>query len=155
MKPYVLVGPEVRTLISNTTGLEIPVIAARGLVFSAWTPEPEDIKRLAAGEPLWLVQRGEAIPEMHMVVGRKDAVVPEPVKNEAAAMRSPAVQREAAIEIATRKYAPMVERAMWAVLIVAVVAFVTYAIVQLSRHDWPALQPVTTAPATFHPYQVR
>jgi hypothetical protein len=149
MKPLVMTGAEVRTLMSNTTGLNIPVIAARGLVFSGWMPSPEDLKQLAAGEPLWLVQRGQHIPEMHMIVGRKEAVIPAPIKTEAAQMRSPEVQRRAKVEMLTRKYEGYVRAALLTLIVYATLV-VSY---WVGSHlgDLPPLPPPLPLPVQAYP----
>lgn len=108
MMPASMTGPEFRRLVSHSTGLEIPVIAAKGLVFSGWLPSKEDLQALQRGEPLWLVQRGEYIPEMHMIVGKKEAVVPFEIGKQAAAMLTPEVQRAAKIEVMAAKTAPWI-----------------------------------------------
>lgn len=108
MKPMLMSGPDVRYLESKTTGLQIPVVASRGLVFSPWVPSKEDIIAFEKGEPLWLVQRGDAIPEMHMIVGKRHEVVPPEIKREAIKVKDPLIQREIKIELAARKWGPLV-----------------------------------------------
>ena len=76
MIPAELKGPAVRTITSTVTGVAIPVISARGLVFSAWTPSPEELAAMAAGSPVWLVQRGPYIPDMTMRVGKEFDIIP-------------------------------------------------------------------------------
>ena len=63
-------------MVAASTGTKIPVITARGLVFSAWTPSPEELKQMQEGVPLWLIQKATFIPEMTMVVGERRMVVP-------------------------------------------------------------------------------
>lgn len=83
MLPIELKGTDVRFLVSSTTGLKVPVIAARGLVFSAWAPSPEELKQLNEGVPVWLVQRGVAVPEMTMIVAERRQVIPTDLAKEA------------------------------------------------------------------------
>jgi hypothetical protein len=61
---------------SVETGTDMTVIAAKGLVFSAWAPSPEELELLSGGHPLWLIQRGPFIPEMTLRVGSQENVVP-------------------------------------------------------------------------------
>lgn len=74
--PARMVGREVRTIVSPTTGIEIPVIAAKGMVFSCWTPSKEELVKINSGLPVWLIQRGPSIPEMTMLVGDRSEVIP-------------------------------------------------------------------------------
>ena len=78
-----LKGMDVRHLVSASTGLDIPVIAAKGMVFSAWEPSPEDIEKFKMGHPLWLIQKGIAVPEMTMLVATRNEVVPASYTREA------------------------------------------------------------------------
>lgn len=82
MIPARLLGKNVRTLVNSATGLSIPVIASRGMVFSAWTPSKEELSLLQDGKPVWLIQRGAHIPEMVMSVGEEQFVVPKDVRDE-------------------------------------------------------------------------
>ena len=125
MKPATISGKDVRFLTSPSTGIKIPVIAARGNVFSAWVPSPEDLDALKKGEPLWLVQRGDYIPEMHMVVGRRDTVVPVEFSLEAQKMLSPEVQHAARVEAAVQKYGTAVGYAVF-VLAAALIGGLAY-----------------------------
>ena len=93
MNPANIVGPGVRHMISQSTGMKIPTIAARGLVFTPWQPSPEEIQALEAGAFLWLVQRGTYIPEMSMMVGMQADVVPRDLQLEALEDVSPDRQR--------------------------------------------------------------
>ena len=63
-------------MASSHSGVQIPCIAARGLVFSAWTPSPEELAAINGGSPVWLVQRGPYIPDMAMRVGSELEVIP-------------------------------------------------------------------------------
>lgn len=85
MIPAELKGPAVRNITSTITGVVIPVISARGLVFSAWTPSPEELAALAKGSPLWLVQRGPYIPDMTLRVGAEFDVIPHDLMRDAVA----------------------------------------------------------------------
>lgn len=76
MLPVALNGAEVRTLKNNTTGDSLHVIASRGLVFSSWRFSPEELIAVKAGKPVWLIIRGELVPEMTMTVGDRNEVVP-------------------------------------------------------------------------------
>ncbi len=76
MEPAILRGPGVQVMLTPETKNEVHVISARGLVWSCWNPSPEDIVKLAAGEPLWLIQRGPFIPEMSMRVGKQEDTIP-------------------------------------------------------------------------------
>lgn len=69
-------GSEVRTLKNTNTGEELAVIAARGLVFSSWRFSPEELVAVRSGDPVWVVIRGEIVPEFHLQVGRRNEVVP-------------------------------------------------------------------------------
>lgn len=69
-------GSEVRTLKNHTTGAELAVIASRGMVFSSWRFSPEELVAVQSGKPVWVVIRGEAIPEFHLQVGDRNEVVP-------------------------------------------------------------------------------
>ena len=108
MGPLTMVGRDVRYLVSGNTGLKIPVISARGLVFSAWVPTPEDLELFKRGQPLWLVQRGEAIPEMHMIVGNKDQVIPAEIRRDSFDATAPTVTRQAEIEVLVERWGPLV-----------------------------------------------
>jgi len=80
MTPATLIGRGVRTIESTKTGIRIPVISAKGLVFSAWQPSPEELQDLLRGSYVWLVQRGPLIPEMTMQVGQEQDVIPSDVR---------------------------------------------------------------------------
>lgn len=80
MTPATLIGRGVRTIESAQTGIRIPVISAKGLVFSAWQPSPEELQDLLRGSYVWLVQRGPMIPEMTMQVGQEQDVIPGDVR---------------------------------------------------------------------------
>jgi hypothetical protein len=83
MIPANLSGREVQYMTSTSTGTKIPTIVSRGMVFTPWEASPEDLKLLQNGHFLWLVQRGDSIPDMHMVVGPYDQVVPTDMRLEA------------------------------------------------------------------------
>lgn len=76
MNAVALDGSEVRHLRNETTGDQLAVIAARGLVFSAWRPSPEEQLMLQAGKPVWVVMRGSIVPEFLLTVGDRNQVVP-------------------------------------------------------------------------------
>jgi len=76
MVSVALNGAEVRTLKNHTTGAELNVIAARGMVFSSWRPSPEEAVMLQSGKPVWVIIRGEIVPEFHLQVGDRNEVVP-------------------------------------------------------------------------------
>lgn len=71
-----LFGPGVQRLTSGETGIPFDAIAARGLVFTCWTPSPEELELLKSGLPVWLIQRGPFIPDMSMRVGKQEEVIP-------------------------------------------------------------------------------
>jgi len=78
-----LMGSEVRTLTNNTTGAELSVIASRGMVFSCWRFSREELADVASGKPVWLIIRGEVIPELVMAVGDRKQVVPPDIIKQA------------------------------------------------------------------------
>lgn len=82
MTPATLIGKNVQKLGPSTTGMVIPAIASRGLVFTAWTPSPEETEQIKRGKLVWLIQRGGYIPEMTMIVGDESNVVPVDIKLE-------------------------------------------------------------------------
>ena len=45
-------------------------------MFSSWTPSKEELELLNGGAPVWLIQKGNYIPEMTMMAGTRDMVVP-------------------------------------------------------------------------------
>lgn len=71
-----LSGPNVKQLVNPSTGVTVDVMSSRGMVFSCWTPSPEEIELLSNGKPLWLIQKGSHIPEMCLVVGDQSFIVP-------------------------------------------------------------------------------
>jgi hypothetical protein len=83
MIPALLVGPDVRTLKSQATGVNIPCISARGLVFMAFDPTPEEKQLISMGCPVWVVARGPFIPELTLRVGQKGEVVPHDLQRAA------------------------------------------------------------------------
>jgi hypothetical protein len=80
--PARLLGKNCQELTNTVTGEKIPVIASKGLVFSCWQFSPEEQKLVADGKPVWLVQRGEYIPDMVLSVGDEASVVPASVRKE-------------------------------------------------------------------------
>jgi hypothetical protein len=76
MNAVQLVGSEVRHLRNETTGDSLAVIAARGMIFSAWSASPEEKQALAAGKSVWVVMRGNMVPEFLLTVGDRNQVVP-------------------------------------------------------------------------------
>ena len=100
MLPVKLEGSEVRKL--SGAGMELAVITSRGLCFSAWSPSAEDLSAMGRGEPLWLVQKGSAIPAQHMVVGVKSAVIPPDMREEAVKTNTPAFKQ--LTDAVTRKH---------------------------------------------------
>ena len=82
MTPATLIGKNVQKLGPSTTGMVIPAIASRGLVFTAWTPSPEETEQIKRGKLVWLIQKGGYIPEMTMIVGDESNVVPTDIKLE-------------------------------------------------------------------------
>lgn len=76
MLPVELNGAEVRTLQNHTTGSRLHVIAARGMVFSSWRFSPEELAAVKLGKPVWVVIRGEIVPEFHLQAGDRNEVVP-------------------------------------------------------------------------------
>lgn len=71
-----LTGAEVRTLTNNVTGSRLNVIAARGMVFSSWRFSPEELAAVRSGKPVWVIMRGEIVPEFHLQVGDRNEIVP-------------------------------------------------------------------------------
>lgn len=108
MIPAQLAGKEVRQIYSPSTGISIPVIYGRGMVFSAWQASPEEIQKLKDGFPLWLIQRGTHIPEMTLVVAEKAEIVPRDIIIEAVSRENEDTEemvRKHKLEIAiTRKW---------------------------------------------------
>lgn len=76
MLPAAIDGSETRILKNQTTGSDLHVIASRGLVFSCWRPVGDELARMNAGEPIWVVIRGELVPEFNLTVGHRRTVVP-------------------------------------------------------------------------------
>lgn len=76
MNPVTLTGKGVRTLESTESGIRIPCFSAKGLVFTAWQPTPEELRELLKGSLIWIVQRGPYIPEMTVRVGEERDVIP-------------------------------------------------------------------------------
>jgi hypothetical protein len=74
-----LVGKNVHELVSPHSGVKVSVLVGNGMVFSSWLPSPEELELLNKGKAVWLVQRGNHIPEMTMAVGDEDFVVPREV----------------------------------------------------------------------------
>lgn len=95
-------GAEVRTLKNLTTGNELNVIAARGMVFSSWRPTREEMTALTSGKPVWVVIRGEMVPEFHLQVGdRNEVVPPEIIKR--AQKQDAILNSELGVEVQARK----------------------------------------------------
>lgn len=82
MTPAWLSGKNVQQLGPSTTGVVIPAITSRGLVFTAWVPSPEETEHIKKGKLIWLIQRGGYIPEMTLIVGDESNVVPADIKLE-------------------------------------------------------------------------
>ena len=76
MRSVELNGAEVRTLQNQTTGDKLHVIAARGMIFSSWRPSPEEKALLQMDKPVWVVMRGNMVPEFLLTVGDRNQVVP-------------------------------------------------------------------------------
>jgi hypothetical protein len=86
-------GSEVRTLTNQTTGSKLNVIAANGMVFSSWRFSQEELNGVKEGKPVWVIIRGELIPEFHLQVGDRYEVVPPEIikraKNAEAILSTP------------------------------------------------------------------
>jgi hypothetical protein len=80
MNPATLVGKGVRQLYSSESGIKIPCLSAKGLVFTAWIPSPEELEDIAKGQAIWLIQHGPYIPPMTMRVGDEKDVIPHDVR---------------------------------------------------------------------------
>ncbi len=123
-------GAEVRTLKNNTTGMELNVIAARGMIFSSWRPSREEMLALNAGKPVWVVIRGELVPEFTLAVGDRNEVVPPEIIRRA--QRQDAIikseEGQAAITQDNRKRA-LVEVIAWLYLAGSVAAVVGGALI--------------------------
>ncbi len=76
MNAVKLNGSEVRLLKNETTGDDLHVIAARGMVFSSWRPSPEEKQMLMNDKPVWVIMRGQLVPEFILAVGDRNQVVP-------------------------------------------------------------------------------
>src|ERR1035437_10132259 len=83
MLSVALNGAEVRTLTNPSTGMPLHVIAARGMVFSSWRPSPEEKAALMADKPVWVIMRGEYVPEFILSVGDRNQVVPPEIIRQA------------------------------------------------------------------------
>lgn len=92
MVPAILIGKNVRQLTSPSTGSKIAVIASRGLVFSSWSPSPEELAGLNAGQPLWCIMSGAYIPEFQLIVGEESMIIPKDVRAEMLTGESPDVK---------------------------------------------------------------
>jgi hypothetical protein len=101
MIPALLVGPDVRTLKSQATGVNIPCITAKGLVFMAFDPTPEEKELLRMGLPVWVVARGPFIPELTLRVGERKEVIPFDLQRAAIAENVPGGDQA---EQAVRRY---------------------------------------------------
>ncbi len=132
MIPVRLDGAEVRTLKNNTTGDQLSVIAARGMVFSSWRFSAEELAAVARGKPVWLVIRGELIPEITMTVGDRNEVVPPEIIKRAqrqdAILKTP--EAEAVIS-KNKRESWLIEAIAWGYLAVgvSVLAGLTYYII--------------------------
>jgi len=76
MIPCTIDGSETRILKNPITGADLHVIAARGLVFTAWRFTAEELRQVNAGAPVWVVLHGEVLPVFNLTVGRRNEVVP-------------------------------------------------------------------------------
>lgn len=125
-----LTGSEVRTLQNKTTGAELNVIASRGMVFSSWRPSPEEAVQLQSGKPVWVVIRGEIVPEFHLQVGDRNEVVPPEIIKRAqqadAILNTPLGEQVVAKK---KRDGLLVEAIAWgyAALCIAAVVFLCYA----------------------------
>lgn len=131
MRPVELNGAEVRTLQNHTTGDKLAVIAARGMVFSSWRFSPEELIAVRAGKPVWVIIRGEIVPEFHLAVGDRTEVVPPEIIKRAQRQDSMLKSPEA-VEISkkNRREELVVELVMYAyaaiiaVVLISAVAYV-------------------------------
>lgn len=137
MLPVELQGSEVRTLENRTTGGLLSVIAARGLVFSCWRFTADELRGIQEGKPVWVVIRGESIPEYNLTVGNRGEVVPAEVIRKArqteAVLHSPEVEARRA---ATGRKDLLVELVAWvyAACLLGLVALVVGLLWR--RHGW-------------------
>lgn len=100
MIPCQLFGPEVRHLTSNLSGVSVPCISAKNMVFMAWSPTPEEKKALLEDSPIWVAARGPFIPEMTLRVGSQAEVIPYDLQQAAVRENIPggdAAQKAAAL----------------------------------------------------------
>lgn len=79
MIPCPIDGSETRVLKNPITGADLHVIAARGLVFTAWRFTAEEMRQVNEGAPVWVVLHGEVLPVFNLTVGRRNEVVPPEV----------------------------------------------------------------------------
>lgn len=120
MNPATLVGPAVRKLTSATTGLKIPCISAKGLVFTAWVPSPEEVEDMVKGHPVWVVMRGPYIPELMVRVGEEKEVIPVDVKTRAIQEALPDDPHEEAV----RRWKPTEQDRLYGRIMLALLALV-------------------------------
>jgi hypothetical protein len=123
MLPVHLDGSEVSTLENTSTGIRLSVIASRGMCFSAWRMTPEEQRDAAAGKPVWVVIRGEIIPEYHLAVGnRRDVVPPEIIRRaqKTDALVNSEVGQELLAEQSTRAKAIEILARVYAVITITI-----------------------------------
>lgn len=65
----VLGAPEDWDAETHGTCGYLPIVDRDGFMISCWTPSPEDIERIVAGDPIYLVVRGENHPVVSLRVG--------------------------------------------------------------------------------------
>jgi hypothetical protein len=116
-------GAEVRRLESPDTGRSLAVIAANGMVFSAWRPSPEELVAMTQGRSVWVVIRGELVPEFHLTVGDRAQVIPPEVIRKAAKQQAQVNSPQAkAYKARSRREAVLVEALAYFYAFVALAA---------------------------------
>lgn len=80
MNSVPLIGKNVYTLGPTAAGVKLHAISSRGMTFIPFEFSREELDAAIKGKPLWAVFRGTHIPEMILVVGDKEMVVPHNVQ---------------------------------------------------------------------------